>query len=161
MIGLPRIPRLRTTKQKRRAYMVGATLLSMAAGIALIASSMQDQISFFVTPTELSHYTSQTKIIRLGGMVVPGSVIKPDPLNLEFALTDTNAIVLVRYSGMVPSLFREGQGVVVKGKWLQEEQVFIAAELLAKHDERYMPPEVAKTMQGQENYYKDRSFKVR
>jgi cytochrome c-type biogenesis protein CcmE len=102
---------------------------------------------FFFSPSEVAAgEVPVNQTFRLGGLVVPGTVNRPDEgLTIEFALTDNAEMVTVQYTGILPDLFREGQGIVSKGK-LGSNGVFVADEVLAKHDENYMPPEVADAM---------------
>lgn len=118
-----------------------AALVSIAIGVLLILSALKDNIVFFYSPTDLltKQVTSQQRI-RVGGLVVEGSVKKTGS-HLQFAVTDTANTLYISYEGIPPGLFREGQGVVAEGHLVNG--AFVAANLLAKHDENYMPPEVA------------------
>lgn len=133
-----------TTKQHQRVWYIGALLLgSIGLGI-IIASAFQENMMFFMTPTELLDAPQVTKKIRLGGLVEKRSVQKDSSnLTLQFKITDNKSSIPVVYRGIVPDLFRESQGVIAEGK-LNEKGVFQAVQLLAKHDENYMPPEIAK-----------------
>jgi len=131
-------------RKRRRLYIVvsGLTMLGVAA--ALVLTALEDNIVFFHTPSDI-----QAKAIglgqhfRMGGLVKEGSVSKAeDGLITKFEVTDLNHAVTVSYRGILPDLFREGQGVVAEGA-LRPDGVFVAREVLAKHDENYMPPEVA------------------
>ena len=129
------------TRKQRRLVLIGGSLgvLAIAAGLVLYALS--DAIVFFNSPTDIveKHIAPGTRI-RVGGLVKPGSVQRGENLNIRFEVTDGKHDVPVRYQGIVPDLFREGQGVVTEGKL--EAGVIMADMVLAKHDERYMPREV-------------------
>jgi cytochrome c-type biogenesis protein CcmE len=107
---------------------------------------------FFFTPTEvMAGKAPQNKLFRIGGMVVEGSVARPgDGLTVKFDLTDNEQSVTVRFAGILPDLFREGQGIIANGK-LDASGDFVAEEVLAKHDENYMPPELAGMNSKQES----------
>ena len=130
------------TRKQRRLILIGASLGVLAVAVALVLSAMRDSIVFFNSPTDLAekHVASGARM-RIGGLVKPGSLERGDNLQVRFAVTDGKADVTVRYQGIVPDLFREGQGVVAEGK-LEPGGVFVADTVLAKHDERYMPREV-------------------
>ena len=132
-------------KRRQRLWVVGAivTLSAIASGLALFA--LQDNINFFYSPAQIvSGEAPVGQILRGGGMVKTGSITRePESLSVSFVISDLKgADVAVRYEGILPDLFGEGQGVVAVGT-LDEERVLIASEVLAKHDENYMPPEVA------------------
>ena len=134
-----------TRKQKRLSMILGGlALLGLAAGLVLYALS--DTITFFHTPSDLTETgVKPGQRIRLGGMVEEGSVKKGPGTVTQFAVTDTIKAVTVSYDGILPDLFREGQGVVTEGK-LQEDGTFVADTVLAKHDENYMPRELANSL---------------
>ena len=116
----------------------------VAVGVGLALKALDENIMFFFTPTEvMSGKAPKDKLFRMGGMVVDGSVNRPgDGLTVQFDLTDNERSVTVRYAGILPDLFREGQGIIANGR-LDDNGHFIAQEVLAKHDENYMPPELA------------------
>ncbi len=116
----------------------------VSVGVGLALKSLDENIMFFFTPTEvMAGEAPPNKLFRMGGMVVNGSVSRPgDGLTVQFDLTDNKQQVTVRYAGILPDLFREGQGIIANGK-LNERGEFVAQEVLAKHDENYMPPELA------------------
>ena len=117
--------------------MVGCTI---ATGLALLA--LRENINLFFSPSQIVDGTAPSNTtIRLGGMVVAGSIQRGDNLGVTFVLTDLAEQVTVAYEGILPDLFREGQGIVTQGK-LDSTGRFLAAQVLAKHDETYMPPEV-------------------
>jgi len=131
-------------KHKRLTFVVIAVgLLGAAVGLILIA--FQENIVFFFTPTEvLERKLPPGQRVRMGGLVEEGSVERPGGARVNFRVTDLANTVPVAYVGLLPDLFREGQGVVVEG--YVENGVLRAEEVLAKHDENYMPPEVAKAL---------------
>ena len=136
------------TRRQRRLTLIGtaAIILSLAAALAL--SALRDSIVFFVTPSELAVKPIESgSRFRLGGLVEQGSITK-DGLTIRFRVTDGGANLPVSYHGLLPDLFREGQGVVAEGK-LDGAGVFVADTVLAKHDERYMPREVADALKKQ------------
>jgi cytochrome c-type biogenesis protein CcmE len=137
-----------TRKQRRAAFIaVGVAILS--AAVLLVAIALRDTIVFFHTPTEVAEKQIPAgKRIRLGGLVATGSVKRGTGTSVEFAITDTARTIAVSYTGLLPDLFREGQGVVAEGK-LDPSGRFLADTVLAKHDENYMPPEVAKALKEQ------------
>ena len=130
------------TRKQRRLVLIGASLGVLAVAAALVLSALRDSIVFFNSPTDVAekHLAPGTRI-RIGGLVKPGSVQRGDNLLVRFAVTDGKTDVSVHYQGIVPDLFREGQGVVAEGK-LDADGSFSADTVLAKHDERYMPREV-------------------
>ncbi len=119
-------------------------VVGVGAGVYLALKSLDENIMFFFTPTEVvSGKAPKNKLFRMGGMVVNDSVSRPgDGLTVQFDLTDNEKQVTVRYAGILPDLFREGQGIIANGK-LNDQGQFVAQEVLAKHDENYMPPELA------------------
>jgi len=116
----------------------------VATGVGFALKSMNENIMFFFTPTEVVTGKAPTdKLFRMGGMVVAGSVHRPgEGLTVHFDLTDNEKVVTVQFAGILPDLFREGQGIIANGK-LNNSGEFVAEEVLAKHDETYMPPELA------------------
>ncbi|WP_207462723.1 cytochrome c maturation protein CcmE [Azospirillum sp. SYSU D00513] len=131
------------TRKKRRLYMLGLALLGLGTAAALTLTAFEDNIVFFYSPSDVQTRDVGDRNFRLGGLVEAGSVKKlPDGLTTEFMVTDTVNSVAVSYRGQLPDLFREGQGIVAEGT-LNGARVFVAREVLAKHDENYMPPEVA------------------
>lgn len=128
-------------KHQRLLWICGG-LVSISLGLGIILNHFSDQLVFFYTPTKLQHapvISSQT--IRIGGLVKPGSITHPDPLTTIFTLTDNEHDIIVTYHGILPNLFREGQGTVAEGK-LTKPSLFLATSLLTKHDEKYMPREL-------------------
>ena len=135
-------------KRKRRLMMVGLLVVGVGIAAALALSAFRENILYFYSPTEvLDGEAPVGHKFRLGGLVVEGSVKREtDGLTVHFGLTDTAKEIPVMYSGILPDLFREGQGIVAHGR-LNEGGVFVADEVLAKHDENYMPPEVAAALE--------------
>jgi cytochrome c-type biogenesis protein CcmE len=131
------------TRKRRRLYFVVLGLLGLGAGVALVLSAFQDNIVFFYSPKDIASKPTCEKHCQIGGLVTAGSLIK-DGQNVAFDLTDNVETVSVKYVGILPDLFREGQGVIAEGR--MTNGVFVANNVLAKHDENYMPPEVAKAL---------------
>lgn len=124
----------------KRIALIGGGLAALGLAAALVLNALDSNIAFFVTPTEVAEGKApQGKAFRIGGMVKEGS-IKRDNLTVHFAITDTAKEVPVRYTGILPDLFSEGKGAVAQGR-IGPDGVFVATEVLAKHDENYMPPE--------------------
>lgn len=140
-------PRTPVTRKKRRLYAVLAGLTMLGVAAALVLTAFQDNIVFFYSPTDIAEKNLRPgQTVRLGGLVEEGSVKKAaDGVTTEFVVTDLTKTIPVRYAGLLPDLFREGQGVVTQGK-LEKNGVFVASEVLAKHDENYMPKEVAEAL---------------
>ncbi|PHP68430.1 cytochrome c maturation protein CcmE [Zhengella mangrovi] len=134
-----------TRKQKRLAVIFGGlAFLGIATGLVLVA--LNQKIVFFVTPSDLtSMHAEAGQRMRLGGIVKDGSVVRGDGTRVRFAVTDTIKDVPVTYDGILPDLFREGQGVVTEGLF-NRDGVFVADTVLAKHDENYMPKEVVESL---------------
>ena len=135
--------------RKQRLYWVSLIVVLSSAAIGLAAFALRDNINLFYPPSEIAAGKAPSdRNIRLGGMVVEGSIQRSETsLDTQFEVTDYAASVAVRYTGILPDLFAEGQGVVAEGR-LEESGVLIATQVLAKHDENYMPPEVAAALEG-------------
>jgi len=131
-----------TRKQRRLALIAGGVSV-LAVAVLLVLFAMKDSIVFFNSPTDVAekHIAPGTRI-RLGGLVAPGSLSRGEALAVRFEVTDGNRAIAVTYQGVLPDLFREGQGIVAEGT-LDGDGVFKADNVLAKHDENYMPKEVA------------------
>ncbi len=130
-------------RQKRLAI-AGAVLVSVGAIAALVFNAFQTNLVFFYSPSQVaSKEAPSNRTFRLGGLVEAGSV-KRDGVAVNFVVTDTAKTVPVRYVGILPDLFKEGKGVVAQGQI--QDGVFVAREVLAKHDENYMPPEAAEAL---------------
>ena len=132
------------TRKRRRLYIVLLGVSTLAVAAALVLNAFEESIVFFYSPTDVATKNlPPDRRIRIGGIVVDDSVKKAaDGVTVEFAVTDVENTVRVSYRGLLPDLFREGQGIVAGGK-LADGGVFVADEVLAKHDENYMPAEVA------------------
>ncbi len=143
MSWLPKSP-----KARRRLWVVAAVapVLALAVGLSLYA--MRDNVTFFFSPSEATDQTAPTgRVIRLGGLVETGSVVRGADGEVGFAITDNAATTRVVYHGDLPDLFREGQGIVAQGSF-QPDRSFRATQVLAKHDEKYMPREVAERLKA-------------
>jgi cytochrome c-type biogenesis protein CcmE len=140
------------TRKQRRLALIGTALAVLGLAAALVLNALKDSIVFFNSPTEIVEKpTKPGTRIRIGGLVKPGTVVHaaaPDTLTVHFDVTDGNKDVPVAYTGALPDLFREGQGVVAEGT-LQSDGQFKADVILAKHDERYMPKEVVDALKKQ------------
>ena len=133
-------------RTRRAAWIVGG-VAALGVATALVLNAFQSNLVFFFTPTQVaSHEAPQNRAFRIGGLVEAGSVQRDkDALTVRFTVTDTAKAIPVVYSGILPDLFREGKGVVAQGR-LQADGTFHATEVLAKHDENYMPPEAAEAL---------------
>jgi len=138
------------TPRRRRMMLVGLILLGVGGAVAFALTAFQENLEYFHTPTEVAEgKVPKDKQFRLGGMVPTGSFKRvPGSMEATFVLSDYANNVTVSYSGVLPDLFREGQGVIARGR-MDESGKFIAAEVLAKHDENYMPPDVADALRKQ------------
>lgn len=155
-------------RRKNRLWIACGILAGLALTLALILYALRSNIDLFYTPGEILYGKRETQQmpetghrLRVGGMVMPGSVRRdPDSLKVNFSIYDAEGSVTVSYEGILPDLFREGQGVVVQGT-LEKGNHIQAQEVLAKHDENYTPPEVEKAMQENhrrpQGVYKDKS----
>jgi cytochrome c-type biogenesis protein CcmE len=124
----------------KRIALIGGGLAALGIAAALVLNALNSNIAFFVTPTEIAEGKApQGKTFRVGGMVKEGS-LRRDNLTVHFVITDTAKEVPVAYTGILPDLFMEGKGAVAQGR-IGADGVFAASEVLAKHDENYMPPE--------------------
>lgn len=142
------------TRRQRRLVLIGSGLAVLGVAAALVLSALRDSIVFFNSPTEVveKRIAPGTRI-RLGGLVQPGTVVRAQNASVRFEVTDGNRTITVAYTGILPDLFREGQGVVAEGA-LDVSGVFKADTVLAKHDENYMPREVADALKKQ-GHWKD------
>jgi cytochrome c-type biogenesis protein CcmE len=132
------------TRKRRRLWLVLACGIGLSSATALVLYAFNDNLVFFVSPSDLAKAGASRRIVRLGGLVEQGSVIRAagGTTATTFKITDGATSVTVTYNGILPDLFREGQGVVTLGS-LRPDGTFAASEVLAKHDETYMPKEVA------------------
>jgi cytochrome c-type biogenesis protein CcmE len=137
------------TRKERRAILIGTCLAVLAVAVGLVLFAMRDSIVFFYSPSEVAKMQiAPGQRFRLGGLVETGSLVRGEGTTIRFAITDQAKTLPVTYTGMLPDLFREGQGVVAEGS-LEPNGTFHADSVLAKHDENYMPPEVARKLKEQ------------
>lgn len=137
------------TRRQKRSAVIATGLVILGVAVALVLVALEDTIVFFYGPTEVAEKAIKPgERFRLGGLVADGSVVRGQGKAVRFVVTDTNRTVPVRYIGILPDLFREGQGVVAEGR-LNVSGTFEADSVLAKHDETYMPPEVAAMLKKQ------------
>ena len=142
------------TRKQRRLVLIGGSLGVLAVAVALMLNAFRDSIVFFNSPSDvLERHVGPGTRIRLGGLVKDGSVVRSDGLRVKFEVTDGKAEIPVAYQGVLPDLFREGQGVVAEGA-LDRSGTFAADTILAKHDETYMPKEVADALK-KSGHWKD------
>ncbi len=144
-----------TKKQKRLGIVVsGLAMLGLAVG--LILTALEDSVVFFFSPTQLEEkQIAEGQIIRVGGLVEVGSIDASDTTLIKFVVTDMNKSITVEYpDGILPALFKEKQGVIVEGV-LKDKNTFVASKVLAKHDENYMPKEVADTLKEQGHWQEE------
>jgi cytochrome c-type biogenesis protein CcmE len=142
------------TRKQRRLTMIGGSLAILAIAAALVLNALRDSIVFFSTPVMVAEkHIPPGKRFRLGGLVEKGSLVRGDHLAVSFKVSDGSATLPVTYTGILPDLFREGQGVVAEGA-LDASGVFKADTVLAKHDETYMPKDVADALKKQ-GHWKD------
>ena len=127
----------------QRFLLLSLAMLALVGAVLLAMWGLSDRAAYFMTPSDFaSGQTASGKAMRLGGMVVEGSLMRQaDGVTIDFIVSDTQATISVRYRGITPDLFREGSGVVAEGR--MESGRFIASTILAKHDERYVPPQMA------------------
>lgn len=132
--------------KNKRLSLIVATMTALAASVALILVAFEDNVVFFYSPSDLlKKRPSPTQKLRIGGLVKKDSIKRePGVTEVSFEVTDLNNSVPVVFNGILPDLFREEQGVVAEGRY--REQLFYATQILAKHDEQYMPPEVAESL---------------
>jgi len=137
------------TRKQRRGILIGTCLAVLGVAVGLVLFAMRDSIVFFYSPSEVTEMgIAPGTRFRLGGLVETGSVVRGEGTTVRFVVTDQAKTLPVAYTGVLPDLFREGQGVIAEGP-LEPDGVFHADNVLAKHDENYMPPEVAKKLKAQ------------
>jgi cytochrome c-type biogenesis protein CcmE len=140
-------------KKQRRVQIIALAAVALVGSTALVGYAMRDGINFFRSPSQvLTDPPAPGETFRIGGLVVEGSILRGEGATVAFEVTDTNATVPVRYTGVLPDLFGEGEGMVALGR--MEGGTFVATEVLAKHDETYMPAEVVDALKEQ-GVYKD------
>ena len=148
------------TRKQRRLTMIGGSLVVLGIAAALVLNALRDSIVFFSTPMMVSEKHIQPgQRFRLGGLVQTGSLVRGDNLAVTFQVSDGSATLPVTYKGILPDLFREGQGVVAEGA-LDSSGVFQADTVLAKHDETYMPKEVSDALKKQGHWKDDYGAKA-
>ena len=147
------------TRKRRRLFFVLSGLLALGVAATLILSTLEENLVFFHSPTDLqTNPVSPQERIRIGGLVEKDSIARgTDKLEITFRVTDLRNSIPVHYHGLLPDLFREGQGIVAEGHF-QENGVFEASEILAKHDENYMPPAVTDALK-KSGHWKDGKLK--
>ena len=137
------------TRKQRRGVLIGTCLAVLGVAVGLVLFAMRDSIVFFYSPSEVADMQiAPGQRFRLGGLVETGSVVRGEGTTVRFVVTDKSKTLLVTFTGVLPDLFREGQGVVAEGT-LAADGTFHADTVLAKHDETYMPPELAKKLKAQ------------
>ena len=130
----------------KRLYILLLFMIAIACAIFFVLKALEEKIVFFYSPTEiLNKEINNNELIRVGGLVVDDSIMyDKSGLEVSFIISDTKNILNISYKGLLPDLFREGQGIVAEGYINKENNIFFASEVLAKHDENYMPPEIEK-----------------
>ncbi len=142
---------MKSLKKQRRIQIIAIAVVALVASTALIGYAMRDGINFFRSPTQvMAEPPAASEVFRIGGLVEEGSLIRGEGETVRFSVTDGNAVVPVVYTGILPDLFEENQGMVGTGTYV--DGVFQASEILAKHDEDYMPKEVIDALKEQGNY---------
>ena len=138
-----------TPKRRKRMTLIGLMVAGVAIAAGFALKAFNENLMFFYTPSKvMAGEAPAGHLIRVGGLVTNGSVQRQsDGLTVRFDITDNAETITVQYTGILPDLFREGQGIVAHGR-LQGDQLFVADEVLAKHDENYMPPEVAAALKA-------------
>jgi cytochrome c-type biogenesis protein CcmE len=137
------------TRKKRRLIVISSVVAALGLALGLVLLALRDNIVFFFGPSELAQKPLQAgQRLRIGGLVKQGSLVREGSQTVRFAVTDTKQEIEVTYSGILPDLFREGQGIVAEGA-IGQDRLFHANTILAKHDERYMPRDVADALKKQ------------
>jgi len=139
-----------TPKRKKRLILIALMVAGVGVAIAVALKAFNENLMFFYTPSAVAGGEAPTgHLIRVGGLVTKGSVKRQsDGLTVTFDITDYAETIKVQYTGILPDLFREGQGIVARGRLQNGSNLFVAEEVLAKHDEKYMPPEVADALKS-------------
>ena len=144
---------MKSLKKQRRIQVIVITIIALVLSTVLIGYAMRDGINFFRSPSEvLQQRPDKNETFRIGGLVQEDSLVRGQGAVINFIVTDGNNSVLVEYSGILPDLFAEGQGMIATGNFIDGK--FVASEILAKHDENYMPKEVVDTLKEQGLYQK-------
>lgn len=147
---------MKNLKKRRRIQIILVAAVALALSTALIGYAMRDGINFFRSPSQIAEQPpGPTEVFRIGGLVVEGSLVRGQSETVTFSVTDGGASIPVAYTGVLPDLFEENQGMVGTGKYV--DGVFLASEILAKHDETYMPKEVVDALKEQGVYQEPES----
>jgi cytochrome c-type biogenesis protein CcmE len=147
---------MKNLKKKRRVQVILVAFLALAISTALIGYAMRDGINFFRSPSQVAEEPPQpNEVFRIGGLVEDGTLVRGEGETVRFSVTDGGASIPVEYTGVLPDLFEENQGMVVTGSYVKG--VFVAKEILAKHDETYMPKEVVDALKEQGVYQEPES----
>ena len=142
---------MKNLKKKRRVQIVSIAFVALAVATVLIGFAMKDGINFFKSPTQVIEVTpNPNEVFRIGGLVEEGTLLRGVGETISFYVTDGNESVSVKFTGLLPDLFAENQGMVATGKYI--DGIFYASEILAKHDETYMPSEVIDALKEQGVY---------
>ena len=142
---------MKNLKKKRRVQIVSIAFVALAIATILIGFAMKDGINFFKSPTQVIEVTpNPSEVFRIGGLVEEGTLLRGVGETISFYVTDGNESVSVKFTGLLPDLFEENQGMVATGKYI--DGIFYASEILAKHDETYMPSEVIDALKAQGVY---------
>ena len=142
---------MKNLKKKRRVQIVSIAFVALAVATTLIGFAMKDGINFFKSPTQVIEVTpNPNEVFRIGGLVEEGTLLRGVSETISFNVTDGNESVSVKFTGLLPDLFEENQGMVATGKYI--DGIFYASEILAKHDETYMPSEVIDALKAQGVY---------
>ena len=142
---------MKNLKKKRRVQIVSIAFVALAVATTLIGFAMKDGINFFKSPTQVIEVTpNPNEVFRIGGLVEEGTLLRGVGETISFNVTDGNESVSVKFTGLLPDLFEENQGLVATGKYI--DGIFYASEILAKHDETYMPSEVIDALKAQGVY---------
>ena len=142
---------MKSLKKKRRIQVIVLAFVALGLSTAMIGYAMRDGINFFYSPSQVTEAPpAETELFRIGGLVETGSIVRGQGTEVSFVVTDGAANVPVTYSGILPDLFAEGQGMVAQGRYING--TFEAVEILAKHDETYMPKEVIDALKEQGTY---------
>ena len=138
-----------TPKRRNRVILIVLVLAGVGVAVGFALKAFNENLMFFYQPSQvIAGEAPAGRLIRVGGLVTNGSVERqPDGLTVQFSVTDNIETIRIQYTGILPDLFREGQGIIARGR-LGDDRLFIAEEVLAKHDENYMPPEVADALKA-------------
>ena len=147
---------MKSLKKQRRIQVIGVALVALVLSTALIGYALRDGINFFRAPSQvIAEPPGPNEVFRIGGLVAEGSLVRGDGETIRFSVTDGGAVIPATYTGVLPDLFEENQGMVGTGRYING--VFEATEILAKHDETYMPKEVVDALKAQGVYVEPES----